>query len=362
MNRPAGSPQYAEANVRVSGVVSLPIVLEQLNADPVAVFAKARVSLSLFDDPTNLLPIAAVGRLVKESVAATGCEHFGLLVGQNGGPQSFGVIGLLARYSPDVRTALQRMATYQHLYHGGQVITLDAGDDVSTLSYAVVHPGVEAVDQIDDGALAIFFKLMRSLCGPQWLPLEVRFAHRPPRDQRPFSRLFGTSLRFDAEQSALVFRTDWLQHKLPGVDVEIEQLLLQQIAILKASQSDEFPDQVRNVLRSGLITGHADSESIAALFSMHRRTMTRRLANFGTTFEKIVDETRCEVGKRMLAETALDISQIAASLSYSDASAFSRAFRRWSGTTPAVWRSRHTSEVDRPTHGRERSRRQRNSD
>ena len=338
MDSPTRLPQYSDPNVRISGIVSLPSVLEQLGADASAVFAKARVSLSLFDEPTNPLPITAVGRLVKESVAATGCEHFGLLVGQNGGPQSFGVIGLLAKYSPDVQTALLRLGTYLHLYHGGQVMRLDAGHDVSILSYAIVHPGVEAVDQIEDGALAIFFKEMRSLCGPQWLPLEVRFAHRRPKNDRPFARCFQTSLRFDAEQSALVFRTDWLRHKLPEVDVEIERLLQQQIAALEASHRDEFPDLVRSMLRNGLITGHADADSVAALFSMHRRTMTRRLAKFGTTFEDLVDETRFEMSKRMLAISVLDISQVAASLSYSDASAFSRAFRRWSGTTPAAWR------------------------
>jgi AraC-like DNA-binding protein len=341
MDRPAGSPQYSDPNVRISGVVSLPSVLEQLGADPRAVFAKARVSLSLFDEPTNPLPITAAGRLIKESVAATGCEHFGLLVGQNGGPQSFGMVGLLAKYSPDVQTALLRLGTYLHLYHGGQVMRLDAGHDVSILSYAIVHPGVEAVDQIEDGALAIFFKEMRSLCGPEWLPLEVRFAHRRPTNDRPFARFFQTSLRFDAEQSALVFRTDWLRRKLPNVDVEIERLLLQQIAALAAKTDEEFPDLVRSVLRNGLIVGQADADSVAALFSIHRRTMTRRLAKFGTTFEELADETRFEMGKRMLAISALDISHIAASLSYSDASAFSRAFRRWSGTTPAAWRALH---------------------
>ena len=94
------------------------------------------------------------------------------------------------------------------------------------------------------------------------------------------------------------------------------------------------------MLRSGLLAGHASAEKVAALFSMHRRTLTRRLAAHGTSFSDLVEECRFEIAQRMLGSTNLDITGIAAALDYADASAFTRAFRRWSGTTPAAWRAR----------------------
>jgi AraC-like DNA-binding protein len=77
---------------------------------------------------------------------------------------------------------------------------------------------------------------------------------------------------------------------------------------------------------------------------MHSRTLTRRLKASGCNFKALVDEGRFEIAREMLQNTSLDVSRIAASLDYADASAFTRAFRRWSGATPAVWRatSRHT--------------------
>ena len=69
------------------------------------------------------------------------------------------------------------------------------------------------------------------------------------------------------------------------------------------------------------------------------RTLYRRLDAFGVGFRELVDEGRFEIARQMLGDSAMDVSQIAALLDYADASAFTRAFRRWSGTTPARWRA-----------------------
>mgnify|MGYP003477833482 FL=1 len=340
------TPPPREVTVHIGGIAAIPAVLEQLNADPDAVFVRARVDRALFDDPTNMIGITSVGRLVHECVEVTGCEHFGLLVGQQGGLQSFGLIGLAVRHSPDVETALRRLGTYQHLYHGGQVIALEVHGDIAMLRYAVTSPGVDALDQIDDGALAIFCNVFRALCGPDWLPMEVRFAHRRPDNLRPFVRFFQTSLTFDAEQSALVFSANWLRMRLPPVDADLERLLLQQVRELERTHGKSFPDQVRGALRTGLLSGQSSADQVAALFSMHRRTMTRRLAASGLSFAALVDEGRFEISRQMLELTTLDVKQIAAALDYADASAFTRAFHRWSGTTPSEWRSRSRESRD----------------
>jgi len=93
------------------------------------------------------------------------------------------------------------------------------------------------------------------------------------------------------------------------------------------------------VLRRALVTGQARAGQVAALFSMHARTLNRRLNEFGTGFQELVDEGRFEIARQLLEDSAMEVRQIAAVLDYADASAFTRAFRRWSGTTPARWRA-----------------------
>jgi AraC-like DNA-binding protein len=319
--------------------MALPAVLRSLGADPAQVVAEAGLSLALFDNPDNLISYAARGHLVSHCVARTGCQHFGLLLGQQGGLHSLGLMGLLVKYSPDVGTAMRSFVRYTYLHVRGAATTLTVDDDMAMLSYEIHQPLVEATDQVGDGAVALLFNILRALCGPDWKPAEIRFAHRKPKDVAPFRRFFHAPLRFDAEENALVFSADWLNRQLPETDPQLRRLLQRQIDVLEVRHGDDFPEQVRSVLRSALVTGQAKGGQVAALFSMHVRTLNRRLNEFGTGFQQLVDEGRFEIARQMLEDSAMDIAQIAAMLDYADASAFTRAFRRWSGTTPARWRA-----------------------
>jgi AraC-like DNA-binding protein len=249
-------------------------------------------------------------------------------------------VGFLVQHSPDLGTALRSLVRYLHLHVRGAAPSLAVNGGAAVLSYDIHQPQVEATDQIGDGAVAVMFNIMRTLCGPGWKPTEVLFAHRKPEDVGPFRRFFRAPLRFDAEQNALVFPSAWLEHRLSGADPELRRMLQKQIDALDARHREDFPEQVRSVLRSALLTGHAKAGQVATLFSMHRRTLSRRLSAFGTNFRELVDEGRFEIARQMLEDSAMEVSQIAASLDYADASAFTRAFRRWSGTTPALWRTK----------------------
>jgi AraC-like DNA-binding protein len=280
-------------------------------------------------------------------VAATGCEHFGLLLGQRGSLASFGLVGFLVQHSPDVGTALRNLVRYLHLHVRGAAPTLSSQGTLAMLGYQIYEPQVEATDQLGDGAMAVGFNILRALCGPDWKPSEVLLAHRKPKDVGPFRRFFGAPLRFDAEQNALVFSAAWLTRRVSGAEPELRRLLQKQIDALDARYRDDFPEQVRSALRPALLTGHGKADQVAALFSMHSRTLNRRLNAFGTNFQALVDAGRFEIARQLLEDSAMEVSQIAASLDYADASAFTRAFRRWSGTTPAVWRAKRKGAPSR---------------
>jgi len=328
--------------LRIGATLALPAVLRSLGADPAEVLAEAGFDLALFDDPDNEISFAARSHLIAHCVARTGCRHLGLLVGQQGGLQSLGLLGLLVKYSPDAGTALRSLVRYMRHQVRGAATTMAVDGDKAILGYAIHQPQVEATDQVGDGAVALLFNIMRALCGAEWKPAEARFAHRKPEDVEPFRRFFRAPLRFDAEEYALVFPADWLNHRLPDTDPQLRQLLQKQIDALESRHGDDFPEHVRSVLRTALVTGHARADHVAALFSMHSRTLNRRLQSFGTGFQQLVDEGRFEIARQMLENSALEVSEIAASLHYADASAFTRAFRRWSGTTPAHWRKSRT--------------------
>jgi AraC-like DNA-binding protein len=327
------------ATARVGPLRSIPAVLRSQGADPAQVFADARVDPALFDDAESMISFAARGRLIRQCVSATGCAHFGLLIGQRNGLDDLGLVGLLVKYSPDVGSALRSLVRYFHLRVRGAVVTLAMDGDAASLGYEIVQRHSEASDQIVDGALAFECNILRTLCGADWTPSEVCFAHREPADTGPYRRLFQCPLSFDTSRNALVFHSAWLERRLPSDDPALRTLLQKQVDALETEQGADLPAQVRSVLRTALLTRHAGAEQIAALFSMHPRTLARHLEARGTRFQVLVDEVRFEIAQQLLAQSRMDVREVAATLDYADASAFTRAFRRWSGTTPAEWRA-----------------------
>jgi AraC-like DNA-binding protein len=214
---------------------------------------------------------------------------------------------------------------------------VDGGTAMFT--YEIHEPGVVAIDQVGDGAVAVMHNIMRGLCGPDWRPTEAWFAHRMPADVGPFRRFFRVPLRFDAEHFALLFSARYLNHRLPIADDELRSLLQRQIDLLEDRYREDFPEQVRNVLRTAVMTGNASADQVAGLFGMHSRTLNRRLNAYDINFQQLVDESRFEIAQQMLEDSAMEIGQIAELLDYAAPGAFTRAFRRWSGITPALWRA-----------------------
>jgi AraC-like DNA-binding protein len=335
----------AELTVRIGSVWAIPELLRQLGADPGTVLRDAGLEPSLFDDRQNLITFAARGRLLESCVNATGCRHFGLLVGQRGGLQSLGLVGLLAKNSPDVGTALRNLVGYFRVHQRAAVIQLEVTGDLAMLTYDVLHPDLLGIEQTYDGAVAVMLNIMRGLCGPDWKPLEACFAHRRPDDVRPFRRFFGVPLGFDAERCALVFESHWLDSRVRDADPDLQRLLQSQLDALQPGTDEDFAGHVRSILRTGLLTGHGSAAQVAELLGMHPRTLSRRLQSLGTSFHQLVDEGRFSIARQMLEHTSISVSEIAASLAYSDASAFTRSYRRWSGTTPALWRVQRSGRV-----------------
>ncbi len=336
-----------DTELRIGATMALPDVLRRLGADPAEVLAAGGFDVRLFDDPDNMISYRERGRMLAHCVATTGCQHLGLLVGQQISLCSLGLTGLLVKYSPDVGTALRNLSRYLHHHVRGAVASLTVDGESAMFGYLTVQTNAQANDQVGDGAVAAIFNILRELCGPRWKPSHVLFAHRRPQDVTPFRQYFQAPLVFDAEWNAVIFSSGWINRHLAHADPAVLHLLQREIEKLETRYGDDLPGKVRRLLRAAILTGHANSNQVATLFSMHPRTFRRHLARFDTSFEQLLDETRFEIARQMLNDTRMTITEIAVALNYSDMSAFSRAFRRWSGVTPARWRAQHMVELDR---------------
>jgi AraC-like DNA-binding protein len=337
--RSTANPSFVEGTVHVGPLLPVPALLQEMGVDPGELLASVGVDPLLLTDADNLATFAAVGRLLCECVARTGCDHFGLLVGQRAGPASLGFLGLLLLHCADVNKALQCLVSHLGIRDRGAVPTLKVEGKVATLGYVVYERGVQSVDQIADIAIAIGCNILRSLCGPAWVPSEVLLAHRRPSDVRPYRLFYRAPVRFDAGHNALVFPSKWLAQPRPATDPNLRQQLQDQVRYFDAIHGMSFTAKMRRTLRAALTRGTCSVAQAAQIFNLSRRTLSRRLRAEGTTYEFLLDEVRYDVACQLLGHTDMLVRDVAETLDYADAAAFTRAFCRWSGTTPARWRT-----------------------
>lgn len=341
--------------LRIAAISNIPEILTDLGASPARVCAAAGFEFSLFDDADNLVSYRAASHLFRVCVEQTGCAHFGLLKGQKSDLSGLGLIGLFARCSPDVGAALRSIVRYVHLHIQGASMTLDESGRRAILRYDIHDLDTEAADQLADASLGRMVNILRELCGPRWKPVEVRFAHGRPFDVTPFRRFFRAPVSFETSDNSLVFDAIWLSHPLPAIDPRLSRRLKHRMAALAARAPNEFREHVRRLLMAGLLTGHGNADQIAEFLSIHSRTLHRRLAAQDTNFRTLVDECRYAIARQMLENTDSNVAYVADFLDYADTSAFARAFRRWSGSTPSRWRRRDQAvpalSADHSRHG-----------
>lgn len=326
-----------EGQQRIGALVELPQVLREMGQDPATVIAGAGINPDLLRNPENSLSFVELGRLLQACVAATRCEHFGLLVGQRSATTSLGLVGRLMQTAPTLKDAILDLCTNQRRYVRGAVTYLVIQNDIAFWGYAVHHPDVQAIEQVSDGAIAIGFNMMRELAGA--VPDEILTSRRTPGDTTPYRRFFGITPRFDAEQHALAFSTRLLTRPVRGADRELRRILEKKVTAYWAVEQPSMTHTVSRMLRARVIFPDTSLESIASELSIQPRTLNRRLQAEGKSFRELINEARFEVARQLLAGTRMDITDIALTLGYADPSGFTHAFQRWSGVAPSGWRA-----------------------
>lgn len=320
---------------RVGALDVIPQLLWQFGVEPSRVLGAAGVELSAFGLADNTITFAAFRRLMDEGARHTRCEHFGLLVGQAWHLSSLGLVGQLMRHAPTVGEALRSAIVHHHLNSQGGVVFLREHEAMAELGYAIYHRGTEGTGQIYDGVLASLVNFMRELCGPAWVPAEVRLARAAPADAGPYRRLFRCRVRFDSELNALRFPAEWLERPVASGDAGVLRVLERQASAL--AQPD-LVEKLRRSLRVLLLQRVVSGDAVADMLAMHRRTLNRRLQAQGTTFRAVLEDVRFEAACQLLGATQLALDDVAEALGYAGVSPFTRAFRRSSGTSPGQWR------------------------
>jgi AraC-like DNA-binding protein len=294
-------------------------------------------------DPDERVPAARIIRLWGEAARRTGDSDFGLHLAEWLQPEEhYDVIGYVCRTSPTLGEAYRRVARYFALLHQQVTFSIQEEDHavrvqhhVHDLSDAPPRHPVECV-------LATLILQGRRALGQPFAPLLVRFRHEAPASTAEHARIFGAPVRFGAPVSELVLpRALWDQPQREAdarLCAVLERQAEAQLARLPAVGG--LLSRVRGAIDALLASGGGEPslEEVAARLRQSPRSLQRHLQQERTSFRAVLDDVRRDLALRHLAEQRLALSEIAFVLGFSEVSAFHRAFRRWTGKTPASWR------------------------
>jgi AraC-like DNA-binding protein len=336
-----------EGMMRVAPLQGLPRVLSRFGLSPSALFEEAGLPTDLLNDPEETIKVEAAGRLLALCAKRTGCPHFGLLLGQDVKPSALGLIGLLAQNAVDVGSGLRGLALNLHLNGHAVVLALAVRADVAQLEFRLFPDLPAAQVPAIDFVTAVICNVLRSLCGPGLALNEVLFAHHVPPKRAPYSTYFRAPVHFERERNALTFPATWLERRVYSANAASRAKFEHGVATLAEQHRLRPETMVRRALFACIAFGDISAGRVAAMTGIHHRTLNRRLANCGTSVLELTKDVRFQIARELLASTDLTVTEIAATLHYSHAGTFTRAFQLWSGSNPTTWR-RFASERQGP--------------
>jgi AraC-like DNA-binding protein len=332
-------PHVGTVSVSIRSVRPVLMFIAARGHDGSAFLKDHGISPMIFRDPEARLPHAVAVRLWQAACQLTNDSDLGLHVAEGIRAGNFGALDYAVRTSETLGVGLQRLSRYHHFLHDAAEVKLTVHRDRAVLSHRLPVPGGPP-RAVSEFVIAGWLVTSRQATGANWIPLQVRFPHAAPDNTSEHRRVFGCSLEFGHERSELVFSRDLLDMPLLKADADLQAILEAQVVatLQKLPKGEATTDAVRRYLAGELCKGQPTLEQIAPRLHMSPRTLHRRLDEEGTSFRRVLTEVRRELAGRHLIDRQLAISEIAFLLGFSEASAFHRAFKRWTGHAPLAYR------------------------
>lgn len=309
-------------------------------------FAKCGITEDDFSDD-GALPPDAYARLMLMIWRLTGDEAMGL----NPEPVTFRTFAMMCRAVITCATlehAMRRAAEFYRLLPGSPQVALEK--DEHRVRLIISHSDQFDPDHFLSESLLVIWHRFGSWLTGQGIPLlKVECPYSAPGHAELYADLFATPVSFDAEDLALTIPARAIRMPVVQSPASLERFLQHSPAdiLARPNPHQSTSAKVRNVLLGSPVAALPNLTEMAAVISMSGATLRRYLREEGTTYQTLKDEIRFVEASRLLKTSEASVADIAAATGFSETSAFSRAFSRWSGKAPAQYR-RNTRTADLP--------------
>lgn len=323
--------------------------LEARGVDASALLRQAGCDPALFHVPETRLSNRVIQRIFELAEQATGDACFGIDVGKEVQGVAMHALGYAWLASGTLGEAMARLARHTRVlteFWRGEL-----RDEPRGVRFVLVYADPRATGPLSrhDAVLAGILKLCRITYGDAFAPLEVTVEREPPACAQRFDEWFRAPIVWGAPHPGLLCRREDVERPLatsnPGVALASDELVSDYLARLDRG---DVVAQVRRKLLACFPAGAPTQTAIAHALGMSPRTLHRRLAEAGTSFEKLLDDTRRELAAEYLRRSDYSVGEVAYLLGFAETSSFNRAFRRWTGTSPSEFRQVKVSDLATP--------------
>jgi AraC-like DNA-binding protein len=268
---------------------------------------------------------------------ALGDEFLGFHLAQIPDLRELGLIFYVAASSETLDDALQRAARYSSIVNEGLSLKyLKSGDIRMTFAYVGVarHSDRHQIEFL----MTMLIRLCRQVTGVKLAPIQARITHRrSSRGATELAPYFGRNIIFGAKNDELTFVERIRGTAVTSADPYLNEILVancEKALSHRRANRGTFRAAVENAIVPLLPHGKTRASQIATSLGLSQRTAARRLSLEGVTFSEVLQSLRGDLARQYLSDPDLSISRIAWLLGYEETSAFTHAFKRWSGKTP----------------------------
>ena len=316
--------------------------LDEMGKDPIGILSKVGVTHKEARDPAIRLEARTQIKLLELAAEEVQDEWLGFHLARSFDLRKIGLVYYVIASSDQLSNALRNAERYSQINNEGIRLRFSMQNGTAAIALDYVNVDRDAERHHIEFWLVTLVRICRQVTNGRLAPSRLKTKHFRNGTPPEFKAFFGVDIEFGANADEICFPRHVAALSVVGRDEHLNELLRRYAEEALARKPRE-PLTVRStaedILTELLPHGKAMVPEVARRLGMSSRTLSRKLAEEGTSFADVIDQLRAALAKRYLHDETLPVSEIAWLLGYREVSSLTHAFKRWTGMTPRRFRS-----------------------
>jgi len=302
--------------------------------------SKAGIETSDLNDSEKKLDFITAYQVWEHAVKLTKDKLLGLHLGEMANPTILGLVGHLMQSSPTLKVAFENVSTFGQIATDMFTYSIRKEGEVYILSYKPaslwIKQSPDSARQATEQAMAGTIHVFYLLAGEKIIPSSVTFQYRRPASIIEYERIFNSLLKFNSTSNELVFEVAQLEKRVLSYDKSLYKVFN---TILQSKKADNSKRLTLKAELSKVILDHFAGqpppiEVMASHLNLGVRSLQRKLESEKISYRQLSSDLKQNLARQLLSNAELKVGYISTILGYSEPSAFRRAFKSWTKTSP----------------------------